>query len=134
MTAIRLVVALCLAGRFEALLCTIGVVCSSWSIVNLHTSQRDPLTPYGNCHLAGVRGGNRMVARTGIKPNRIYRLCYGLFVYKGLSEFHFLSLSRRLKQPIGLKNCRFPILVSFFGGGEQIPIRNNIVIRNRFDA
>lgn len=58
-------VALCLAGEFGKVLCVCGVVCSSWSIVNLATSQRDRLTPYGDCSLPSVRAGNRMVARWG---------------------------------------------------------------------
>ncbi len=58
-------VALCLAGEFGKVLCVLGVVCSSWSIVNIATSQRDELTPYGNCFLPSVRAGNKMVARWG---------------------------------------------------------------------
>ena len=57
---------LALNGCTELALYTIAVVCSSWSAVNLPTSQRDILTPYGDCSLAGVRCGNRMVARTGL--------------------------------------------------------------------
>lgn len=41
----------------------IAVVCSSWSAVNLSTSKRDVLTPYGDISLASVRSGNCMVAR-----------------------------------------------------------------------
>ena len=61
----RLVLLLCLAGRYGEALAMIGVVCSSWSVVNLHTSQRSILTPYGDMSRTGVRIGNKMVARPG---------------------------------------------------------------------
>ena len=61
----RLVLLLCFAGRYGEALCMMGVVCSSWSVVNLHTSQRSILTPYGDVSRTGVRIGNKMVARPG---------------------------------------------------------------------
>ena len=59
---LRLAVALCLAGAPNALV-TCAIVCSSWSAVNLGTSQRDLLLPYGNWTVPSVRAGNRMVGR-----------------------------------------------------------------------
>lgn len=78
---LRLAISLCLAGAFGKVLCAIGVVCSSWSIVNLHTSQRDPLTPYGDCSCSSVRAGNRMVARRGatfFRCKKILHYCYSI--------------------------------------------------------
>lgn len=55
--------ALCINGRYQEALYVMAVVCSTWSSMNAHTSQRDVLTPYGNTALSGVRAANRMVAR-----------------------------------------------------------------------
>lgn len=67
--------ALCIRGKIAEAFCSIAVVCSSWSAVNLHTSQRDILTPLGQFLHSGVNAGNRMVARWGppnsLKPIRI---------------------------------------------------------------
>ena len=59
----RLAIVLCVAGKPEATLYVLAVVCSSWSAVNLATSKRDVLTPYGDENVTSVRTGNRMVAR-----------------------------------------------------------------------
>lgn len=59
--------AMCLAGKFNELLVACGVVCSSWSVVNLGASMRDLLCPYGDCTRGSVVAGNRMVARTGLE-------------------------------------------------------------------
>ena len=64
---LRLAIALCLQCRYQEALAVIAVVCSSWSVVNLATSQRDMLCPFGQTQLASVRSGNRMVARRGLK-------------------------------------------------------------------
>ena len=62
----RLALALALNGSIiTTALFTIAVVCSTWSAVNLATSKRDTLTPYGDVSLPSVRSANRMVARTG---------------------------------------------------------------------
>ena len=63
LTILRLAIALCLSGRPQEALFIIAVVCSSWSAVNIATSQRDILTPLGDISRASVRCGNRMVAR-----------------------------------------------------------------------
>jgi hypothetical protein len=68
----RLAVALCLCGRHQEALFIIAVVCSTWSAVNLHTSQRDILTPLGDCNLPSVRGANRMVARLVTLHGRLF--------------------------------------------------------------
>ena len=60
---LRLAICLCLCGNVGAALYVIAVVCSTWSAVNLHTSQRDVLTPYGDSRVTSVRAGNRMVTR-----------------------------------------------------------------------
>ena len=57
---------LCLAGCPGKALYVIGVVCSSWSSVNLGTSQRDEMTPLGNTNIPSIRAGNLMVARSGL--------------------------------------------------------------------
>ena len=66
----RLAVALCIRGKISEAFYSIAVVCSSWSAVNLHTSQRDILTPLGQFLQSGVNAGNRMVARWG-PPNSL---------------------------------------------------------------
>ena len=57
--------ALCLSGRVAEACFVIAVVCSTWSSVNLATSKRDLLCPYGDQRVPSVRSGNRMVARLG---------------------------------------------------------------------
>ncbi len=64
---LRLAIALCLQCQYQSALAVIAVVCSSWSVVNLATSQRDILCPFGQTMLASVRSGNCMVARRGLK-------------------------------------------------------------------
>ena len=59
----RLALAMVLQGKYSELIVIIAVVCSTWSIVNLNTSQRDLLTPYGNAEVRAVAEGNRMVSR-----------------------------------------------------------------------
>ena len=61
---LRLAILLLLHGRYGDIISTFAPVCSSWSIVNLATSQRSILTPLGNCRLKGVIQGNRMISRT----------------------------------------------------------------------
>ena len=61
---LRLAIALILRCRFDLGMVVVAVVCSSWSIVNVATSQRDVLTPYGDTSLGSVRSGNKMVSRT----------------------------------------------------------------------
>lgn len=58
--------ALCINGKVSEALFVIAVVCSTWSAVNLATSQRDLLTPLGDASLPGARAGNRMVSRLGV--------------------------------------------------------------------
>lgn len=63
---LRLAIALCLRCRFQEALAMIAVVCSTWSVVNLGTSQRDFLCPLGQSVIASVRSANRMVSRKGL--------------------------------------------------------------------
>ena len=60
---LRLALVLCLCGRPAEAAFVIAVVCSSWSAVNLATSKRSVLTPFGDQSLTSVRSANRMVAR-----------------------------------------------------------------------
>ena len=55
-----------LHGKWADLISTLAVVCSSWSVVNLATSQRNLLLPYGNARSTSVIRANRMVARTRV--------------------------------------------------------------------
>ncbi|CAK9055907.1 unnamed protein product [Durusdinium trenchii] len=55
-----------LHGKWPGLITTWAVVCSSWSPVNLATSKRTELNPYGDCNNTKVIRGNRMVARTSL--------------------------------------------------------------------
>lgn len=68
---LRLALTLCLSGKPSLALFIIAVVCSTWSAVNLHTSQRDILTPYGDRSRASVNGANRMVARLVMGVNTV---------------------------------------------------------------
>ena len=79
----RLAIKLCLSGRFQEALYVIAVVCSTWSSVNIATSQRDILTPLGNQNLPSVESGNRMVARCGCscKQLGIRSWCWDSGVY-----------------------------------------------------
>ena len=55
-----------LEGHFGLLVALMGVVCSSWSIVNRGTSCRDVLTPLGQVAYLSVRCANKMVSRTWV--------------------------------------------------------------------
>lgn len=78
---LRLAVTLCLCGRVQEALFIIAVVCSSWSAVNLHTSQRDILTPYGDWSRPSVAGANRMVARLVI-DGQWFKCPPNMFTYR----------------------------------------------------
>ena len=60
----RLAVLLALQGLSPGVVACLGPVCSSWSIVNRGTTQRDFLLPRGDRRNTKVIQGNRMVART----------------------------------------------------------------------
>lgn len=60
----RLSIIMILHGKWASLVATFAVVCSSFSAVNLGTSLRSLLTPYGDCTNTTVIRGNRMVSRT----------------------------------------------------------------------
>lgn len=61
---LRLAILMILGGRPGCLLALLGVVCSTWSVVNRATSMRDLLVPLGQLNFLSVRRGNKMVART----------------------------------------------------------------------
>lgn len=61
-----LAIMMILHGKWADLISTLAVVCSSWSVVNLATSQRNLLLPYGNARSTSVIRANRMVARTAL--------------------------------------------------------------------
>lgn len=52
-----------LRGRFNDLICMMGILCSTWTVVNAGTSCRDLLTPMGQQDYPSVASGNRMVSR-----------------------------------------------------------------------
>ena len=80
-----------LGGHPGKLVAMLGVVCSSWTIVNRGTAKRDMLVPYGqNCYLS-VRRGNKMVARryfmgTWFGVNHLYQI----HVLNFATAFYFL--------------------------------------------
>lgn len=110
--------ALCLNGRVSEAFYVIAVVCSTWSAVNLATSQRDCLTPLGDTRVGGVNAGNRMVARWGfgakklsfVKPPNVFKftkVCFHPWV-------HVNSLSLKGSMSIG-----FPAMLgAFLYGGK----------------
>ena len=63
---LRLAVSLILRGQFGSLVTLLAIVCSSWSAVNLGTSERDELVPLGATYKPSVRSANKMVSRTGV--------------------------------------------------------------------
>ena len=80
---------LILGGEFGLLTVHLGVVCSTWSIVNRATSQRDELVPFGqNCFLS-VRRANKMVARTEVLISKKFQwdLCRFFISSNCLNEY-----------------------------------------------
>lgn len=62
---LRLAVLLLLQGSWDTL-SMVAVVCSSWSVVNRHSSQRNELVPEGQTRSASVMNGNKMVSRVSL--------------------------------------------------------------------
>ncbi len=58
--------ALIMRGCWGALMLVLAVVCSTWSAVNLGTSERDLLLPCGASYKPSVRAANKMVSRSGL--------------------------------------------------------------------
>ena len=72
-SALRLCLWLLLQGKRDELLAILAPVCSSWSMVNLFTSLRSELLPWGNCALVGVRRANKMISRCGcLRPTSFF--------------------------------------------------------------
>lgn len=62
---LRLALSAILRSKFGALICLMGVCCSSWVTINAGTSQRTWLAPMGNPELRSVQIANKMVSRLG---------------------------------------------------------------------
>ena len=60
---LRLAIILCLQGKFNQLLVSLGTVCSSWVGVSRGSTKRGYATPAGCTEHPAVRCGNLMVAR-----------------------------------------------------------------------
>lgn len=115
----RLAVALCIRGKISEAFYSIAVVCSSWSAVNLHTSQRDILTPLGQFLQSGVNAGNRMVARWG-PPNSLKPIRGPLCFFRGSMLVFKMSL-KLLPLPQGGDAADLPTnLGAFMDGGKPI--------------
>lgn len=67
------------------MLAVLAVVCSTWSPVNVATSQRDPLVPWGATYFPSVRAANKMTSRINIFP--IYGHGNGNKVFHDLMGF-----------------------------------------------
>ena len=65
---LRMAIILVLHGRFEQFIAMFAPVCSSFSAVNIASSARSILTPFGQLGSTSVRRGNKMISRTGIHP------------------------------------------------------------------
>lgn len=65
---VRLAVALVLRGDWGKLLGVLAVVCSTYSPVNIATSNRDVLCPLGATYHPSVRRANKMTSRHGFRP------------------------------------------------------------------
>ena len=107
---LRLAVLLVLQGVSPGMLACLGPVCSSWSIVNRGTSQRDELTPLGNCRNTKVIQGNRMISR------RLVILCFATF-------WNLISCPTQILELWGLASISFvcrtallALLVALLGG------------------
>lgn len=61
--ALRLCIMTILKGKYQDLICILGILCSTWTVVNSGTSQRDFLTPLGQTAYPSVVTGNIMVSR-----------------------------------------------------------------------
>ena len=59
---------LVLHGRFQQFIAFLAPVCSSYSAVNIGTSKRSILTPFGQIGNTHVRRGNKMISRWGCQP------------------------------------------------------------------
>ena len=57
---------LILRGEVKSTTAIMAIVCSTFSIVNRYTSQRDELTPEGATFKTSVRSANKMVARCSL--------------------------------------------------------------------
>lgn len=62
---LRLALSAIVRSKFGAMICLMGVVCSSWVTINAGTSLRTWLAPMGNPEVESVRIANKMVARLG---------------------------------------------------------------------
>ena len=74
----RLCIITILHGTPGDLLCILGVLCSTWTVVNSGTSGRDFLVPMGRTEYESVRCGNLMVARQGFgkHPPKVFNHCF----------------------------------------------------------
>lgn len=60
---LRLCIMTILRGKPNDLLVVMGILCSTWTIVNAGTSGRDVLCPMGRVEYESVSSANLMVAR-----------------------------------------------------------------------
>ena len=61
----RLAIKAILESKFERLLALVGLVCSSFVVVNQGTARRDELNPMGDLEQITVRIANLLAARRG---------------------------------------------------------------------
>ena len=62
---VRLAIKAILESKFERLLALVGLVCSSFVVVNQGTARRDELNPMGDLGQITVRTANLLAARRG---------------------------------------------------------------------
>ena len=101
----RLCIITILHGTPGDLLCILGVLCSTWTVVNSGTSGRDFLVPMGRTEYESVRCGNLMVARQGFgkHPPKVFNHC---FVFWNLAPTKWqLSFYAQGDSPLAPAHC-----------------------------
>ena len=99
---LRLCLWLAIQGRFQELLAVLAPVCSSFSAVNVATSQCSELCPWGNCCLVGVRRGNKLASsrvqfgHVAWKEERSLPEVSERYFWRGLPKRYYFTLRTAL--------------------------------------
>jgi hypothetical protein len=110
--SVRLCIITILRGRFGDLICMMGILCSTWTVVNTGTSCRDLLTPMGQQDYPSVASGNQMVSRTSPPKKGYSQTCLKHTYIYIISNIFVISLY--IYSNIQLTRCPFPTLWNFW--------------------
>ena len=86
--SVRLCIITILRGRFGDLICMMGILCSTWTVVNTGTSCRDLLTPMGQQDFPSVASGNQMVSRTSPPKKGYSQTCFKHFFISNIFRIY----------------------------------------------